>query len=166
MAKDSFFIRKTVLIGNDNLFRQTAIDCGAYVSALGKSILRIHNVAVTFSDSAGRAVNMAIGAAAAQFQLTTQAQSDIVLASDKSLIASGTLTANATAVGVPANASHDFDILPQQWTNGYLSAVESLYLGGAASSNFTDDVYVTIVMECTVETMSQSAAMALSLSQQ
>lgn len=166
MAKDSFFIRRTLNISNTNVFKQASIDCGAYVSALGKSILRIHNVSVAFTDSGGRAVNMLAGAAAAQYQITTQSQGDIVLASDKSLICSGTLTANATAAGVPAAASHDFDIAPQQWTNGYLSAVETIYLGGAASSNFTDEVYVSVVLECTVETMSQSAAMALALSQQ
>jgi hypothetical protein len=52
------------------------------------------------------------------------------------------------------------------WTNGYLIGVESLYLGGEASSGFAGNVYVTIVLECTVEKMSQSAAMALALSQQ
>ena len=91
MAKsDSFFIRKTQNIDNTNTFQQGSIDLGAYVDALGKSVLRIHNIAVSFTDSGGRAIDTA-GEAAAQFQLTTQSQSDIVLASDKSVIASGML---------------------------------------------------------------------------
>jgi hypothetical protein len=165
MAKsDSFFIRKTVNIDNDNGFEQGTIDLGAYVDALGKSVLRIHNVAVTFSDSTGRSLNVTT-AAAAQFQLTTQTQSDIVLPSDKAVIASGRLTADGA--GALANyVSHDFDVLPQHWTNGYLVGVEQIYLGGAASTGFAGNVYVSVVMECTVETMTSNAAMALALSQQ
>ena len=41
-----------------------------------------------------------------------------------------------------------------------------MYLGGSASTDFAGDVYITVVIECTVETLSQSAAMALALSQQ
>jgi hypothetical protein len=62
--------------------------------------------------------------------------------------------------------SDQFDNLPQLWTNGYLVAVDSIFLGGSSSTNWVDDVYITITMECTVETMSQAAAMALALSQQ
>jgi hypothetical protein len=165
MAKsDSFFIRKTVNIDNTNAFFQGTIDCGAYVDALGKSVLRIHNLAVTFSDSSGRSVIVA-SEAAAQFQLTTQQQSDIVLPSDKAVIASGRLTVDG-AGGVATYVSQDFDVLPQHWTNGYLVGVEQIYLGGAASTGFSENVYVSVVMECTVETMTSNAAMALALSQQ
>lgn len=165
MAKsDSFFIRKTVNIDNDNGPEQDSIDLGAYVDALGKSVLRIHNLAVTFSDSTGRSSTVT-APAAAQFQLTTQSQSDIVLPSDKSVIASGRI--NVDGVGGVANyVSHDFDVLPQMWTNGYLVGVEQIYLLGAASTGFAGNVYVTVVMECTVETMTSNAAMALALSQQ
>ncbi|GAH24562.1 unnamed protein product, partial [marine sediment metagenome] len=44
--------------------------------------------------------------------------------------------------------------------------VDSIFLGGAASTNWNEDVYCTVTMECTVETMTQAAAMALALSQQ
>ena len=44
MAKsDSFFIRASV-DGTLGAFEQTTIDLGAYVDALGKSVLRIHNI--------------------------------------------------------------------------------------------------------------------------
>ena len=164
MAKESFFIRKTLNCDNDNTYQESAIDMGAYVDALGKSIVRIHNIAVTFSDSTGRSSNVN-SEAAAQFQLLTQSQSNIVLPSDRSIISSGKLLVDG-AGGVATHVSQDFDILPQHWTNGYLVAVDTLYLGGAASTGFAGNVYCSIVMECTVESMNQSAAMALALSQQ
>jgi hypothetical protein len=52
----------------------------------------------------------------------------------------------------------------QEWTNGYLIAVESLYLGCQQGADILSQV--SIILECTSETMSQAAAMALSLSQQ
>jgi len=176
MAKtDSFFIRQTLNTENVStgagLFKQTEIDLGAYVSALGKSVLRIHNCAVSFTDGSGRSPDIKTGgdmAVAAQFQLTTQTQGDLVLASNKSVVASGLVNAIRTknSQGVADSTSESFDNLPQLWTNGYLIATESMYLGGAASGNFQEDVWVTVTLECTVETMSQASAMALSLSQQ
>lgn len=176
MAKsDSFFIRHSLNVDNTNAYFQDPIDLGAYVDALGKSVLRIHNIAVSVTDSAGRSPDLAAGGsngeaknAACSFQLTTQTQTDMVLASDKSVIASGLVNAaNMDAsVGVASIVSDQFDNLPQLWTNGYLVAVDTMYLGGSASTGFNEDVYVTITAECTVEKMSQAAAMALALSQQ
>ena len=172
MAKsDSFFIRHTTNIDNDGNYHQDAIDLGAYVDALGKSVLRIHNIAVAFTDANGRAADLVTGgtiAAAAQFQLVTQTQTDIVVASNKAVVASGMINAyrTKTGAGVADSVSDQFDNLPQLWTNGYLVAVDSIYLGGSATDKFNEDVYVSITMECTVESMSQAAAMALALSQQ
>ena len=176
MAKsDSFFIRATLQTTDDLAFYQETIDLGAYVDALGKSVLRIHNIAVSMTDSAGGTPDVEAGGtggiaknASTSFQLTTQTQSALILASNKSVIASGlTCVANLDdAVAGPSIVSHDFDNLPQLWTNGYLVAVDSIYLGGSSSTNWVDDVYVTVTMECTVETMSQASAMALALSQQ
>ena len=167
---DSFFIRATTAIGNDNTYRQDPIDLGAYVDALGKSVLRVHNIAVAFTDSSGRSAELdgSDAAAAAQFQLLTQTAADIVLASNKSVISSGMI--NCARVksgnGVADSTSESFDNLPQLWTNGYLVAVDTIYLGGAATDTFYEAVSVTVTMECTVETMSQASAMALALSQQ
>jgi hypothetical protein len=164
MAKDSFFIRKTVNIENTATFQEEAIDMGAYVDALSSSIVRIHNIAASFSDATGTS-NIVTTPAAAQFQLTTQSQADTVLPSDRSVVASGRIHVDGNGA-LPTYVSQDFDMLPQMWNNGYLIGVESLYLGGEASAGFAGNVYVTIVLECTVEKMSQSAAMALALSQQ
>lgn len=169
MAKsDSFYIRATLDIGNDNLFHQGEIDLGAYVDALGKSVLRIHNIQVTYSDNTGRSSTLtASGGTVAQWQLTTQTQTDIILPSDKSLISSGRVHMNATvAPGLASEVTDVNDINLHEWKNGYLVAVDTIYLGGSASTNFAGDVYVSVVLECTVETMTQAGAMALSLSQQ
>lgn len=171
MAKsDSFFIRASTDIEDDGTYRQSTIDLGAYVDALGKSVLRIHNIAVSFTDGTGRSPELdgSDAAAAAQFQLATQTQTDIVLSSNKSIIASGMLNASRvkSGNGVADSTSEAFDNLPQLWTNGYLVAVDSIYLGGAATSTFYEHVTVSVTMECTVETMNTAAAMALALSQQ
>jgi hypothetical protein len=172
MAKsDSFFIRSSLLVGNLGSFKQDSIDLGAYVDALGKSVLRIHNIAVTFSDKNGNAgqVLAASDSAAMQFQLTTQSQSDTVTAANRSVVATGIVYAqNSFGNDEFPLVSHDMDNLPQLWTNGYLIAVDTLYFGGEGSSGWVtaDDMTISIVMECTVETMSTAAAMALALSQQ
>nr|AGA18322.1 hypothetical protein [uncultured marine virus] len=167
---DSFFIRQFVNIQDDGTFYQEEIDLGAYVDALGKSVLRIHNLAVNYSDSNGRTPNIdGDASASADFQLTTQSQTDMVIPGDnKSVVASGRLSATnrEAGAGVPSITSNDLDVAPQHWTNGYLIGVETMYVGGAATSGWAEDVYVSITMECTVETLSQAAAMSLALSQQ
>lgn len=82
---------------------------------------------------------------------------------DRSLISSGSLAiaTNATEVVM---MSEGLNVAPQHWRNGYLVAVEQIYLGVDQSFDHCDKV--SIVLECTVETLSQSAAMALALSQQ
>ena len=165
---DSFFIRQTLNADNNNTYQEIPLDLGAYVDALGKSVLRIHNIAVAFSDPTGKALEVAAdAAAAAQYQLLTQSQADIVLTSNRAVISSGKLYAyNDDSVSSYPQTYDAQDVLPQMWTNGYLVAVDSIYLGGQASSNWTTDVYMSVTLECTVETMSEASAMALALSQQ
>ena len=166
---NSFFIRKTLDIGNTNAFHQTAIDLGAYVDALGKSVLRIHNIQVTYSDSTGKSsVIDANEVGVAQWQLTTQSFSSIQLSSNRSLVSDGRIHMfNDQGTDKLASVVSDMNgINIHEWTNGYLIAVEQMYLGGSATTTFVGDCYVSLVIECTVETMTQSAAMALALSQQ
>ena len=168
MAKksDSFFLRQTLNADNTGNFEEQVLDLGAYVDALGKSVLRVHNVAVSFTNADGKELTLTAPSAFAQFQLTTQSQNDIVLPSNRSIISSGFLyMTNLTASQQTPAVYHDADVLPQMWTNGYLIAVDSIYLGGRAFGT-DQDVYVSVTMECTVETMSEAAAMALALSQQ
>lgn len=172
MAKtDSFFIRHSLLVDNAGSFVQDPVDLGAFVDALSGSILRIHNLAVSFTDSAGNAAQVIHGSdsAAIQFQLTTQTQTDTVLSSDKSVIATGIVYAqNSFGTDEFPLLSHDMDVLPQLWTNGYLVAVETIYLGGEASTGWVaaEDMTISIVMECTVEKATKDSGIALALSQQ
>ncbi len=175
MAKtDSFFIRKTINIQDDLSYYQDTIDLGAYVDALGKAVLRIHNIAVQYTDSTGRTPSLTGSSngtsASGDFQLCTQTQADMVVpGNNKSVIASGRMTTysfGTTGTVFPSITSNDLDIGPQHWTNGYLVGVETLYLGGAATTGWAEDVYVSVVLECTSETLSKEAAMALALSQQ
>jgi len=167
---DSFFIRASVTPDDSDSFVFTSIDLGSYVDALGKSVLRVHNVSASITTDTGLAPKMDAGeAGACTWQITTQDQLDIVLPANRAVVSSGSVWAfNADgASAVPATA-YEADMLPQEWTNGYLIAVESLQLGARATTNWaaTANVTVSVVLECTVETLTQAAAMALALSQQ
>jgi len=163
---DSFFIRATVDTDGLN-FAQTSIDLGSFVDALGKTVLRIHNVAVQY----GGPVNLPAGPGAGgnamtSYQLTTQSQTAMVNAANRSTISSGKLIGGVEAGTNAFTSLTDFaDLSPQDYTNGYLVAVESIFLGTDSVTNSLVD-NVTIVLECTVETMTQAASMALALSQQ
>ena len=179
MAKsDSFYIRAKV-VQNGTTFTQEEIDLGSFVNLGVKSstLLRIHNIAVQYAD--GNEVQDAIsGASALKFawQLTTQSQTAMVYADDKSLVSSGSLGLYNAQTAEDGSASADFstgfvtdrmDIAPQHWRNGYLVGVDSMFLGidgnGTATSG---NIVVSIVLECTLENATQATATALALSQQ
>jgi hypothetical protein len=164
---DSFFIRAKV-VGTPGAFAQESIDLGAYVDALGKSVLRVHNIAVQTYEILGQDWSIPANSAAnVTWQLTTQSQSALVDASNKSVVATGSLNlSNTTTTANVWSAMTDApDVMPQMWRNGYLIGVEQIYLGTEVDPQLSNGE-VVVVMECTVETLSQSAAMALALSQQ
>lgn len=69
---DSFFIRADLLLDDTGTFAQTTIDLGAYVDALGKAVLRVHNIESAFTASDGTAAEMdanSAGDAAFKLQL-------------------------------------------------------------------------------------------------
>jgi hypothetical protein len=179
MAKsDSFFIRAKVT-QNGTTFTQEEIDLGSFVNLGVKSstLLRLHNLSVQYADSDG--VSDAISGASAlkvAWQLCTQSQTALVYADDKSLVSSGSLAMYNAQTAEDGSASADFstgyttdrqDVAPQDWRNGYLVGVDSMFLGidgnGTATSG---NVVVSIVMECTLESATQASATALALSQQ
>lgn len=161
MGKDSFFIRVSAPISGT--FASTAVDLGFVVDALGKTVCRIHNVAVQYFIG-GQTISSA-GFGSASWNLTTQRQTGILGISDKSLIASGTLVQSSDGVAYTL-LSDNLDVGPQHWTNGYVVGVEQLYVGTeTVGANFTGG-FIELVLECTAETMTQSQAMALALSQQ
>jgi hypothetical protein len=103
------------------------------------------------------------------WQITTQDQLSMVLPANRAVVSSGAVWARNqdASPNVPALA-YEADMLPQEWTNGYLIAVESLQLGAQAGTGWAAgaNLTVSVVLECTVETLTQAAAMALALSQQ
>jgi hypothetical protein len=169
MAKsDSFFIRAGLTDLTGNVFTTESVDLGAFVDALGRTVLRIHNISVQYDFSgAGPEVVLANTEGRVAWQLTTQDQGGMILASNRSMVSSGHLdAANNSGVGNTFTfVTQDLDIAPQEWTGGYLVAVESLQLAGKATG-FTSNCNVSLVLECTSETMTAAASMALALSQQ
>jgi len=171
MAKsDSFFIRAKVTPDDSATFVQTEIDLGAYVDALGKSVLRIHNIEYEVTKLDGSAPDVDAGELAdCTWQVTTQSFDAMTTLLNKSVIAKGALwTFNPDGDAGPPSQVYNDSVAPQHFTNGYLVATESIYLAAVGSDHWTasSNLTVSIMMECTVETLSQSAAMALALSQQ
>lgn len=173
MAKsDSFFIRAAVLQSGAS-YTQEEIDLGSFVNLGVKSstLLRIHNIAVQIADqneemkgpiATGAVMNVG-------WNLTTQSQTDLVHAFDKSVVASGRYEIAADLTGSEKYffAQDTRDVMPQDWRNGYLVGVDTLYLSTESDqTSDNDDYYVTIVMECTLENATQASATALALSQQ
>jgi len=167
---DSFFIRAELALDANGTFDTTTIDLGSFVDALGKTVLRVHNVAIQYTYGTNQAPVLTAGndEGLTSWQLTTQNQTDMVNASNRTIISTGALLAsNSSVVGNTVTfLSHDLDVAPQHWSNGYLIAVESIQLSGQNSSTFTYACDVSIILECTVETMTAAASMALALSQQ
>jgi hypothetical protein len=165
MAKsDSFFIRAGV-DWNGTTYAQTSIDLGAYVDALGKSVLRIHRAEVCWDSPLDVPAVTATQNHLAQYQLTTQSQAALVNPTDKSVIAGGSLYLSADGTGSTLAMNERMNLGPQVWTNGYLVGVEQIYLAVDQTMTICSGQF-SIVLECSVETLSSSAAMALALSQQ
>ena len=176
MAKsESFFIRATVTPDDSATFVQTSIDLSPYVNALGKSILKIKAIEGEWCQATDGAIPNgapfmdAETSAEAVWQLTTQNNNTLVSLDDRTTIAKGMLWAHNqdNASAVPAQVYNDSH-LPQHYSDGFLVAVEEIYLGAYAGSNWAASSNLTfnIVLECEVMTLTQSAAMALALSQQ
>jgi len=167
MAKsDTFFIRGSANFDNTGFtFQQSEIDLGSYVNALAKTILKIHSISVQYGSPTE--VPNGSGNQKMAFQLTTQSQTAMVTLNDRSVVSSGKLVAafGAAPTQELTVLSEDMDVSPQYWQDGYLVATEQIYLGVQNGGNI-GLTGVQIVLECSVETMTQSAAMALALSQQ
>ena len=176
MAKgESFFIRGTVTPDDDG-FAQTTIDLSAYVSALGKSIVKVRALEGEWHQGPngtipnGAPTMDADKADFAAWQLTTQSNTGLVSLDDRTTIAKGQIWARNpdSADAQPPTQVYSDSHLPQHYSDGFLVAVEDIYLGAYGGADWTDGVDLTfsVVLECEVMTMTQSAAMALALSQQ
>ena len=172
MAKSmtsTFYVRVDQDIDNDNGFYQGEIDLGAYVNVLGKSVLSIKSVQVALTDAGGRMPDITASVSAAySWQLTTQSQTNIVRISDNSVIAAGGGTAAEAGAGTISTGYSEFSVGPHhfQTDDGYMVATESMYLGGSATTGWTENIFVSLILECQVVTMDVQDGVALALSQQ
>jgi hypothetical protein len=173
MAKtDHFYIRASVS-QPDAAYAQTEIDLGSFVDALGKSVLRIHSISVHFNSITNPAAPTQLNASTNNeifWQLTTQSQTEAQNLTNKSVISTGITNFACTNATGMTEVMEVGDRVDQRWTDGYLVAVEQIFLGQmgaqATSWSIVNDMETSIVLDCTVETLSEKAAMALALSQQ
>ena len=172
MAKsDSFFIRAQVTYANDNNYAQAEIDLGSFVNlGVSKStLLRILRLSPQFFDSEGTFIPRATGAskyANCAWQLTTQSQTAIVEADDKSVISAGGLLSCTDASQIIQEQDATTSPNVEEWTNGFLVGVDTLFLGIDGNSDWVSGFNLNVVLECTLETATQASATALALSQQ
>ena len=173
MAKsDSFFIRAKVTVSGVT-YGQTEIDLGSFVNlGVSKStLLRIHNVEAQYTDNSDKSAMIyydgGIPGGILRWQLTTQTQSALIDADDKSFVTGGAYSQASTTGVLVQNADMTADANPQDWRNGYLIAVDSMFLGADSSATWdSGDVDICVVLECTLETATQASSTALALSQQ
>ena len=174
MAKsDSFFIRAQVTT-NAGTYAQSEIDLGSFVNlGVSKStLLRVHNVAVQYADDTkveDLIYSIVVPGTKIAWQLTTQTQTALVYADDKSLVASGALTVygDSTSTAHSMGQFESADINPQMWRNGYLIGVDTMFLGvDDGGTKEAGETVVSIVLECTLENATQASSTALALSQQ
>ena len=173
MAKsDSFFIRAKVVVSGVT-YNKTEIDLGSFVNlGVSKStLLRIHNVQAQYLDDTDTGSMIyydgGIPGGTIRWQLTTQDQSALVSADDKSFISGGAYTQASTTGVLVQSPSETADMNLHEWKNGYLVGVDSIFLGGDSSATWdTADVRISVVLECTLETATQASSTALALSQQ
>ena len=170
MAKSSFFIRAKVTPGNSGTFVQAEIDLGSYTN-LGSSkpeVLRIHNIRAAMTNNGGEIPEMTTNTAdVSSWQLTTKSQTGLVLLDDDSFVAGGRgAFRNPDGSDNAPTQVMEEQILPQDFTQGYVIAVPSLFLGATAGTDFIEGVNYSVILECTSEPMSKANAVALAISQQ
>ena len=173
MAKsDSFFIRAQVTSAGVT-YAQNEIDLGSFVNLGVKSstLLRIHNIEAQYLDVSDKSAMIyydgGIPGGMLRWQLTTQSQGELIGADDKSFVSGGCYAQASTTGNLVQTADMTADANPQEWRNGYLIGVDTLYLGVDSSATWdSGNIDVNIVMECTLETATQASSTALALSQQ
>ena len=169
MAKNTFLIRSRVNANHDGAFYQNDIDLGSYTN-LGSSkpeVLRIHRMHIAITDSAGEVPTMAADTATSLcWQLTTQSQTALVTPVNDSFIGGGRASVrNPDSATNPPSQSFEETLLAQDYSDGVLVAVPTLYLGGFAGADFSEDVYFSLILECSTEAMTKANAVALAVSQ-
>jgi len=165
---ESFFIRAQVT-STGTTFSQTTINLGSFVDVLGQAVLTIHAVFPAYRNAGNNQpydMGLTSDTQFATWQLTTQSQTELVGLTDKSAIASGGIMQTFDGSSDISFSSLLEDPGPQDFVNGYLVAVEDIYLGMDRTTASGNECDVDVILECSVSKMSTSKAMALALSQQ
>jgi hypothetical protein len=144
---NSFFIRAELDMDNDSTFSETEVSLGAFVDALGQSVLHIKQIQVQYTNAD---------------QITGVITTTVA---DRAMIASGSFTASRLTGGFVLN-NEVSDPNPSEWEDGFIVAVDSIFLGGHNFTTMNSGVNVALVMECEVVKLTKEAALALALSQQ
>jgi len=172
MAKsDSFFIRAQVL-NSGAVYLQTEIDLGSFVNlGISKStLLRIHNIQVQYLDNSSPEdpiYESGSPGAMIRWQLTTQTQTTLIGADDKSFVSGGAFSQASTTGNLIQPPVETADMNLHEWRNGYLVGVDSMFLAADSSTTWdSGPIQVNIVLECTLENATQANSVALALSQQ
>lgn len=177
---ETFFIRGSVTPDDSATYVETTIDLGSFVNVGNKSaiIMRIHNIEgewVCGPDSTGASEPNgypfmgATSGSGAVWQLSTQTQTGLITLNDRSCAAKGSLWArNPDISAQPASDVYSDSHLPQAYSEGYLVAVDNLYLGAYAGSNWegTSNLTFNMQMEVSLEPVTTENAVSLALSQQ
>ena len=91
----------------------------------------------------------------------------MVYGDNKSFISGGALKQASTTGVLVQNSDEIVNQNVQEWTQGFLVGVDSLFLGCQSSATWdSGEIKISICMEVTTETSSVAASTALALSQQ
>jgi len=182
MAKDTFFLRGQVIAAADENRVEGEIDLGSYVN-LGISkgtALRVHSVQVQYADNLGLVpvIDASAGAGGqtrgvfACSAITTSQVPASFTAAQMPTLADDYVLFSANVSGVNPNNDNDqgiltdaMDMAPQHLENGYLVAVDRLYMYGVADDAWNESLYISFCLECSLEKITQATAVSLSLSQ-
>jgi hypothetical protein len=168
--KNTFIIRARVNTLNAGNFAEKEVELGSYTN-LGSSkpeVLRIHRAIVQITDGAGQMPTLGADlAASVAWQLTTQSQSALIDPVSDAWVCGGRAgVRNPDSSTNPPSDAFEETILAQDYEAGYTIAVPSLFLGGFGATEFTNDVYYNLLLECSTEPMTKANAVSLAISQQ
>ncbi len=182
MAKDTFMLRGQVIAAADETRVEAEIDLGSYVN-LGISkgtALRVHSVQVQYADNLGLVPVIDASAGAGGQTRGTFACSAITTAQVPASFGASEMPSldqdyvmfTGNVSGVNPNNDNDqgiltdaMDMAPQHLKEGYLLAVDKLYLYGVADDAWNESIYINFCLECSLEKITQATAVSLSLSQ-
>jgi hypothetical protein len=178
---ETFLLRGQVIPGNSQTRIEAEIDLGSYVNlGIAKgTALRVHSVQVQICDSLGTVPTINASAAGgetkgtfvntaittAQVPASFDAAEMPQLNQDYVMFTSSITGQNGNDDADQGILSHDLDIAPQHLSQGYLLAVDTLYMYAIADDAWAEAVYVNFCLECSIEKITQSTAVSLSLSQ-